>query len=524
MMMYVPDSTPDPCPQGPPSMRIVCCYVLFAVLFFFFLEPLLRLFISDPALIDLLQQKRGWLLLALTGIFLYLLCRHYEKALAHKDEAIARLALYEPLTALPNRKHFRERLAESLVEARRQGLEVEVTYLNIDRFRSVVRTLGLAAGRRLLQDIAVRLSGCLAPGEFLAHAGGDDFTLLKADIGQPEKAEGLASRLLEAIRFPFTYLGHDLHLTASIGIALYPHDGEDSETLLKSAYAAMNRVKEMGGDHYQFYFSDLSEYSTGSLILENRMRKALAAEEFILLYQPQLDLVHGRITGMEALVSWKHPAHPELSPSEFIPLAEETGLIEPMGEWILRTACIQNRRWQESGLPPLKVSVNVSARQFYRANLAETVTAVLAETGLGAEWLALEITETVLMQDMEGAISTLNGLKDIGVGVTIDDFGTGYSSLNYLKRFPVQTLKLDRSFVANVPSDAEDKAITAAVIAMAHAMKLDVVAEGVEREEQRSCLAAKGCDKIQGFLVSRPLAAEDFAKFFRTRELAMGTR
>lgn len=439
--------------------------------------------------------------------------RYYEALLERKDEALARYDLYDPLTSLASRRHFRARLEIALEEARRLGREFEVHYLDLDRFRSVVRTLGLDAGRALLQDVARRLEGCLVSGEFLARVGGDDFAVLRAEAGAPEAAEGLASRLLGALGAPFTYLDHDVHLSASIGIALFPHDGNDVEALLKNAYAAMNRAKEMGGNHFQFYFSDLSEYSTAALILENRMRKALSAEEFILLYQPQLDLAAGRITAMEALVSWKHPAHPGLSPSEFIPLAEETGLIEPMGEWILRTACRQNTAWQRTGLSPLKVAVNVSARQFCRGNLVEMVRSVLDETGLAAEWLSLEITETILLQDLDETVHTLHGLKALGVGVTIDDFGVGYSSLNYLKRLPVQTLKVDRSFVANLPDDADDAAITAAVIAMAHAMGLRVVAEGVEREGQKRFLEERGCDLIQGYLLSRPLDAAGFAAF-----------
>lgn len=494
------------------ALVVAFCSISAGLLFFLF-EHLLVTLSDDAAFSTFVRNNRVWLLVAFGGLILFAIIRRYGAALEREEETITRLACYDPVTGLPNRQTFQDRLEKALAEARRDGGEVEVSYLDLDRFRTIVRTLGLSVAQNLLQGVAGRLSGSLSEGEFLAHAGGDEFMVLVSESGPPDKAKGLASRLLESIRAPFVFDGQELHLAVSIGISIYPHDGEDSETLLKNAYAAMNRAKEMGGNHYQFYFSDLSEYSTLTLLLENRLRRALDDEEFVPLYQPQVSLADGRITGMEVLVSWKHPAHPGVTPSEFIPLAEESGLIEPIGEWILRTACLQNRRWQLAGLPPLRVAVNVSARQFSRSNVVELVKEVLAETGLDARWLALEITETVLMQDVEETINTLNGLKEIGVHVTVDDFGTGYSSLSYLKRFPIQTLKLDKSFVTGIPVDADATAITAAVIAMAHAMNLSVVAEGVEREEQRSYLIEKECDEVQGYLVSRPLTAEQFAVF-----------
>jgi diguanylate cyclase (GGDEF)-like protein len=506
-------------PHEPPRLRsfallVVLCSFAAGLLFFIF-EHLLVILSADTILSPFVRNYRVWLLLAFSGVILFAIIRRYGAALKRDEETIAHLAHYDTVTRLPNRQSFQGRLEQALIEARLLGGEVEVSYLDLDRFRTIVRTLGLSVAQNLLCDVAERLSKAMGEGEFLAHAGGDEFMVLASESGPPDKAKGLASRLLESIRAPFAFDGQELHLAVSIGIAIYPHDGEDSEALLKNAYAAMNRAKEMGGNHYQFYFSDLSEYSTLTLLLENRLRRALEEEEFVPLYQPQVSLADGRITGMEVLVSWKHPAHPGVTPSEFIPLAEESGLIEPIGEWILRTACLQNRRWQLAGLPPLRVAVNVSARQFCRSNLVELVKEVLGVTGLEARWLALEITETVLMQDVEETINTLNGLKEIGVHVTVDDFGTGYSSLSYLKRFPIQTLKLDKSFVTGIPVDADATAITAAVIAMAHAMSLSVVAEGVEREEQWAYLVEKGCDEVQGYLVSRPLTAEQFAVFLR---------
>ncbi|PLX81946.1 MAG: hypothetical protein C0617_15625 [Desulfuromonas sp.] len=425
------------------------------------------------------------------------------------ENAIARLAFYDSVTGLPKQQLFKERLDEAIAAARLKGQELEVLYLDFDRFRTIVRTLGHPAEEVLLKEISGRLSDALEGEEFLAQAGSDEFLLMATDVESPEKAEGLASRLLEALQAPFSYQGHSLHLSASIGLAMFPYDGEDTETMIRNADAARTRTKQMGGNHYQFYFPDIGNYSLSALILENRLHQALEKDEFALRYQPQMNLRTGLVEGMEALVFWKQPEAKPVGPSDFIPLAEETGLIDPIGEWVLREACVQNRRWQEAGLPPQRMSVNVSARQFFQSSIVELVARILEETGLEGRWLGLEITESVIMQDVKQAIDTLHQLKAMGVQVIIDDFGTGYSSLSYLKQFPIDTLKLYQSFVAGIPDDTGDKAITAAVIAMAHTLNLELVAEGVEKAEQRDFLSEKGCDKIQGFLFSVPLKAEE---------------
>jgi diguanylate cyclase (GGDEF)-like protein len=454
-----------------------------------------------------------WLILGLGAGALYLFVRSRLSLLEKETRADGEQVCYDSVTGLPNRAYFNGILSEALRRARNDDREFEVMYLDLDRFRNIVRTLGPGAGQEVLRQVAGRLTDSVGSDETLAHLGSDQFVVLAPENESPENAQGLASRLLTRLEKPFYYLEHPLYLTASIGIALFPHDGRDEETLLKNAYAAANRAKEMGGNLYQFYFPDLSEYASSTLLLENRLHEALESEEFSLSFQPQAVLSTGRIDGMEVLVSWKHPDHPGLTPSEFIPLAEESGLIEPMGEWILRSACEQNRKWQEAGLPPLRIAVNVSARQFYRGNLVELVKDILAEARLDPRWLELEITETVLMQDVEETINTLDGLNRLGVRIAVDDFGTGYSSLSYLKKFPIHTLKIDHSFVDHIPGDEEARAIVAAVIAMGHAMGLEVVAEGGERLEQWGYLAEKGCDKIQGFLVSTPLNADEFAAF-----------
>jgi diguanylate cyclase (GGDEF)-like protein len=505
-------------PERPIAFRVIVVYLVAGGIWILLSDRLLGLLITDPMLLTRLQTYKGWLFIFVTACLLYPLIRRYVRTLRTSEEARRLQSCYDPLTGLPNERLFHERLVAAMTEARQRTRELEVIYLDFDRFRTLVRAVGHSAGQELLQAVGSRLAGCLEKEETLAHVGGDEFICLALNVERPEQPIGIASRLLDALKEPFICYGQPVHLTASIGIAIYPFDGEDGDTLLGHAYAAMCRAKELGGNHFQFYFPQLGEYSLSPLILENHLRKALDSEEFILRYQPQLDLDTGRIGGMEVLVSWKHPEHPGLSPAEFIPLAEQTGLIQPIGEWVLRGACTQNLAWQKAGLPPLRMAVNVSARQFYGTNLVDLVQGVLAETGLAPEWLELEITESLLLQDIDEAISILKRLKAIGVGIAIDDFGTGYSSLSYLKQLPVDTLKLDRSFVIGLPHNADDAAITAAVIAMAHVLEIMVVAEGVEREEQRDYLQAKGCDKIQGFLCSPPLPAEEFGRLWRQEQ------
>ncbi len=441
------------------------------------------------------------------------------------EKAILRMAYFDALTDLPNQRMFLEHLSRAIEESSEQTGQVAILFLDLDRFKTIARTIGHTTGERLLKAIAERLAGCLDPGDTLARLGDDEFGIILPAVEKPENAAEKAERLLESLKAPFTFVDHELHITASIGIAIYPHDGTNVETLLKNADAAMSRTKDMGKNNYQFYFPELNQWSMQTLILENKLHQALERDEFLLLYQPQLNLHTGNLEGMEALVCWRHPDREDVSPSDFIPLAEETGLIEPIGEWILRTACEQSVRWQKAGLAPQRIAVNISARQFNQLNIADLVAKVLRETGLEARWLALEITESTIMQDVEKTRITLQKLKAMGVTIIVDDFGTGYSSLSYLKQFPIQTLKIDRSFVVDLPDDSDDRGITAAIIAMAHTLGMDVVAEGVEKEEQRDYLAGKGCDKIQGFLFSPPLRAEQFAEMlggFKTGGASIG--
>jgi EAL domain-containing protein (putative c-di-GMP-specific phosphodiesterase class I) len=341
----------------------------------------------------------------------------------------------------------------------------------------------------------------------VARLGGDEFTLLMPDVGQAVDAAKVAKKVLDVVRLPFELEGRELFVTSSVGISLYPDDGRDAETLVKNADAAMYRAKEQGRDHYQLYTPALNATALERLALESSLRRALAHEELLLHYQPILDVATRRLHGVEALLRWHHPELGLVPPGEFIPLAEVTGLILPMGPWVLRAACAQARAWQDVQ-PGLRVAVNLSARQFQEPGLVGHVTDALADTGLEPRFLQLEITESSAMQNAQTAIQTLRELKALGVGLSIDDFGTGYSSLSYLRRFPIDTLKIDQSFIRDIGADPDDAAIASAIIALARTLKLSVVAEGVETAEQLAFVARHGCDQTQGYLFSRPLSAQ----------------
>ncbi|MDO3379990.1 putative bifunctional diguanylate cyclase/phosphodiesterase [Geoalkalibacter halelectricus] len=431
-----------------------------------------------------------------------------RRAAEHK---VLHMAYFDELTGLPNQQKFREVLLEALRQARQTEQQLALVYLDFDRFKTIVRTLGHRHGRQVLQLTAQRLKQQLAESEVLAHLDGDEFALCLPRVASVGEVQAAIERLLVSLKSPIQILGHELYVTASIGVAIYPLDGRDAETLLRNADVAMSRAKALGRNNVQFFNPEMSRQSFQSLVIENRLHRAMEREEFVLLYQPQLDLVRGTLSGMEALICWTQEGRSQFSPSEFIPLAEETGLIDPLGEWILYSACRQNRLWQQAGLPPQRVAVNVSARQFYQRDIAALVARVLRETGLDPRWLALEITESVLFQDIAETLVTLEKLRDLGVHLIIDDFGTGYSSLSYLKNFPVGTLKVDQSFIAGIPDDPGACTITSAVVAMAHHLKMTVVAEGVETAAQKNFLSDTGCDKIQGFLFSPPLKSDAFA-------------
>jgi len=426
------------------------------------------------------------------------------------EEQIRHLAFHDALTGLPNRLLFGDRLQMAINHARRYRQRVAILFVDIDRFKVINDSLGHSRGDQLLQDVAGRLRECLREDDTIARFGGDEFTLLLSNVTRVEDAVNVAGKILKALEAPFLLpSGSELFVTPSIGVALYPDDGHDLETLVKNADAAMYQAKEQGGNRYQLYTPALNAMALGLLTMENELHQALAREEMVVHYQPLQDLRSGRIHGVEALVRWRHPRKGLLLPQEFISLAEVTGLIVPLGSYVLRTACAQVREWQQTGHPELMVSVNLSARQLQDPAFAPQVLAILAETGLEPRFLDLEITENNAMQSASSTIEVLARLKAEGVRISIDDFGIGYSSLSYLRQLPIDTLKIDQSFVRNIATVRGDSAIVTAVIVMAHALKLEVVAEGVETNSQLAFLGARRCDRIQGFLFSPPLRPED---------------
>ncbi len=430
------------------------------------------------------------------------------------EEQLAYQSAHDTLTRLPNRNLAQDRLTQGIIFARRTNSQLALLLIDLDNFKVINDSLGHNVGDQLLQIVAQRIADCVRGGDTVARMGGDDFAVILTDISQEEDISRVTHKILAAIAEPAMVETHQLTVTCSIGVSLFPRDGEDATTLLKNADAAMYRAKEQGRNSIQYYTAEINSRILQRLMLENSLRSALERNEFTLHYQPQVSLLTGQVIGMEALLRWQHAELGMISPAHFIPLAEDTGLIIPIGAWVLHTACKQTKAWHDAGLPPVRVAVNISGRQF-RENIPQLVKKALSETGLPPEFLELEITESVAMQHAESTEQTLDALRDMGVRLSIDDFGTGYSSLSYLKRFPINKLKLDQSFVRDIISDPDDAAISIAIIALAHGMKLDVIAEGVETESQLDFLHAHGCDAIQGFYFSRPVALEQMAQLLR---------
>ncbi|HUX26606.1 MAG TPA: EAL domain-containing protein [Burkholderiales bacterium] len=450
-----------------------------------------------------------------------------------RDQArMVALANFDALTGLSNRTVFQQRLQRSLVHAQRFNEGLAVLVLDLDRFKNVNDTLGHDAGDRVLQAVAERLKESLREADSVARLGGDEFAVLIEKVTELRLVGSIARKLLKAIAEVIMLGDQEYQITASIGISAYPADGSDVITLLKNADIAMYRAKEQGKNKSQFYAAEMNAYSMARLSLETGLRHALDRGEFLLHYQPKVDIASGRITGMEALVRWLRPEADRrkctadrrectsrmVSPAEFIPLAEETGLIEQIGAWVLRAACERNRAWQRQGMPPLRIAVNLSARQFVQANLVSDVARVLDASGLAPGLLELEITESMVMDNPEQAIKTLRQLKSMGIALAIDDFGTGYSSLGYLKRFPIDNIKIDRSFIKDIPRNSDDATITRTIIDMTHNLRLKAVAEGVETAAQLDFLREHGCDEMQGYYFSQPLAEDAFLALVQAQE------
>ncbi len=433
------------------------------------------------------------------------------------EDQIRRLAYCDSLTGIPNRQAFLETLERELHRSKVGNKKFAVLFMDLDAFKRINDTLGHNVGDHLLKIVSERLRETIRPSDLvsrgdqshnLARLGGDEFTILIPDLERVENALNVAHRVKDAMRRPFLIDGHEIFVTASIGISLFPEDGDDCDSLLKYADTAMYHAKNCGKNNAKLYSSSLTMQIMSHVKLEVGLRKALKNDELYLLYQPQIDVRSSEIVGVEALVRWRHPERGIISPTEFIPLAEETGLIVPIGEWVLRTACIQAMQWQKATQRSLRIAVNLSAKQFKDENLTQIVLSALHDTGLEPRYLELELTEGTLMDDARATMATLEQLRAIGVYLSIDDFGTGYSSMNYLKRFDVRALKIDKSFICGLPQDTENAAITRAIIAMAHGLKMAVVAEGVETDEQLVLLEEFGCDMVQGFYLGHPSPPE----------------
>jgi diguanylate cyclase (GGDEF)-like protein/PAS domain S-box-containing protein len=430
--------------------------------------------------------------------------QRFEQELRHQ-------AMHDTLTGLPNRALLMDRLEQAIEFARRLGQSLTLLFLDLDRFKTVNDSLGHAAGDELLRVVSRRIGSVLRPGDTFARLGGDEFVLLLSNPMSTDVLANLTNHLTRIVAKPVVVADREVSVTCSLGYSVYPQDGEDATTLLKRADAAMYRAKQDGGNRMRRYTLGLNSHVVERLEAEIQLKLAVQRGEFVLHYQPQIEIGSGRIVGVEALVRWQHPVHGLVPPAQFIPFAEESGIIEPIGEWVLRTACAQAAAWHENGLPAMRMAINVSARQFHDPALVSMVAQVLSEHGLAPEQLELEITESMSMRDPEESCRILAGFKALGISIAIDDFGTGYSNLAYLHQFPVSRIKLDRGFVSKLGWQSSSHAIVEAIVSMAHKLDLQVVAEGVETVEQRDQLLRYGCDVLQGYWFSRPVDAASFA-------------
>ena len=440
-----------------------------------------------------------------------------------QEERTRFLADHDELTELPNRSLFRQALDKALQRAERSGKMLSILFFDLDRFKNINDSLGHDAGDEVLRVVAERLTACVRKIDMVARFGGDEFAVLTEGLTAEDQASTVARKILEALSKPMILAGRQYRPAASIGISTYPTDGRDVQSLLKNADIAMYRAKEEGRGTFQFYSEMLNTHSVQRLEFESNLSSALNNHEFVLYYQPKVDLATGRVTGLEALIRWISPQLGLVPPGDFISIAEETGLIVPIGRWVAQTACVQNRAWQKSGLPQLRIAINISGRQMADKGLVEFISDTIKKTGLTVESLELEITESAVMSNQAHAEKVLNELKGLGFHLTMDDFGTGYSSLAYLKRFPFDSVKIDQSFVRGIPESKDDSAIVEAIIAMAHSLQLKVVAEGVETKEQFEFLRTLGCDQIQGYYFSKPIPANEVVMLLyktMTREAA----
>ena len=467
---------------------------------------------SDPHL-KVLQQANANLVIA--TIEAHKLAEQIQMSKTHLDH----LAHHDGLTDLPNRMLLHDRLGQAIESARRRGRKLALLFMDVDRFKNINDSLGHGVGDQLLQSVAKRLVECVRHSDSVCRQGGDEFIILLAEIEHAEDAALSAQKVLTALAIPHRIDQHDLYISVSIGICIYPDDGSDATSLIKGADMAMYRTKENGGNDYTFFEQNMNTQAVKKLSTETDLQLALQRQEFVLYYQPKINLQSGEIVGVEALIRWRHPRHGLILPGQFIQIAEDCGLIVPIGAWVLREACKQAKAWQDSGFPPLPVAVNISAAQFRRKDFLESLAGILKDTGLAARYLELELTESVLMQDANVTVSMLEALKAMGAQLAIDDFGTGFSSLSYLKRFPIDTLKIDQSFMHDITKamdNLDDAALVTAVIGLGKSLNLCVIAEGVETHEQLVFLQNQGCSEGQGFYFSQPVSEKKMTMLLRT--------
>ena len=440
-----------------------------------------------------------------------------QQKLEEQKVSLERLAHHDALTGLPNRLLFLDRLRQAVKKAHREDDQLAVLFVDLDRFKQINDSLGHGMGDAVLKAVARRLQGCLREEDVVARLGGDEFTIIMGSLHKPQHAMAMAQKLIRSVQQPVRHEDHELYVSASVGISLYPQDGQNAGILLQNADAAMYKAKHEGRRNFQFYTADMTELAFERVLMETHLHRALEREQFVVYYQSQVDLLSGEVIGLEALVRWQHPELGLLLPTKFIPLAEDTGLIMPLGKWVLETACRQIAAWHNADLYPGRIAVNLTGNQLKNDKVIPTIEQILEENGCQPDWLELEITESVIMEQHGRSFNILQRLRDHGIELAIDDFGTGYSSLAHLKRLPVSRLKIDRSFIRDIPQDASNKAIARAVIAMGKSMGLRVIAEGVETNEQRAFLAAERCDEIQGYICGPPLPAEQMTERLSNR-------
>jgi diguanylate cyclase (GGDEF)-like protein len=435
------------------------------------------------------------------------------------EDDLLHLAHHDPLTELPNRLLFIDRLEQSISKARRMGEQIAVLFIDLDRFKKINDSLGHTVGDELLRRVAQRFQSSIRNEDTVSRLGGDEFTVIMESLHKPQHATVTAQKLIEAMEEPFVIQGHEFFITTSIGISLYPQDGAIAEELLRNADSAMYRAKDEGRNTFQFYTSDMTEQAFERILMETNLLRAIEKKELVVYYQPQISLKTREIIGLEALIRWNHPELGLVSPARFIPLAEDNGLILPIGEYVLSTACRQLAEWERLGIRPGRVSVNLSGKQLQKKGLLDMISKALEDCSCQPEWLELEVTEGFVMEDPEHSIPVLQSIRDLGIELAIDDFGTGYSSLAYLKRLPITKLKIDQSFVRDIPDDPEDEAIARAILALGYSLNLKVIAEGVENAAQEAFLLNEGCVEAQGFFYAAPLPVEEIDQLLNSEHL-----